>query len=409
MIEPGTRSEEKETTVTISGSLFGLAYGDAMGKPTEFVSYAVLKRVYDKYGPRTLPLGNYTIGMKYAEKGFIQESIDDYDAWLSAILSDDEPMTGKKYKKHARAFKPISYDPNIARVTDDTQMAIAVANAITRVARNEYFIPSNVTLRLEQEFVDWYLSPENTSDRAAGGTCMTAAAGLHRGLPWWDCTGLNKKGCGANMRVTPIGLCDWLTPEQRSGAAQLQAAITHWHPTALAASDVTQQAVHLLLHGADPDDLLDLLLDYITVASRWDSREWVGDTLDDTGKLVGPDSTRRWMGKGWFETRQAILKVRKAWKSSIKVNYASDPCLVGGDGWIAEEALATALHCFLMFPEDGAAVVGRGAMTSGDSDSIAALAGAFAGAHLGLDGFPAEWQNQIEYADVLRGLADKLS
>ena len=66
-----------------------------------------------------------------------------------------------------------------------------------------------------------------------------------------------------------------------------------------------------------------------------------------------------------------------------------DPCLRTGAGWIAEEALATALYCYLLSPEEPVKVLGRAAATSGDSDSIACLAGGFAGAALGTAAWPA--------------------
>ncbi|MCG5439751.1 ADP-ribosylglycohydrolase family protein, partial [Micromonospora foliorum] len=37
-----------------SGSLFGLAYGDALGKPTEFLTVAEIERRYGPTGPREL-------------------------------------------------------------------------------------------------------------------------------------------------------------------------------------------------------------------------------------------------------------------------------------------------------------------------------------------------------------------
>ncbi|MEV6705434.1 ADP-ribosylglycohydrolase family protein, partial [Micromonospora wenchangensis] len=75
-----------------------------------------------------------------------------------------------------------------------------------------------------------------------------------------------------------------------------------------------------------------------------------------------------------------------------------------GEGWIAEEALATALLCVLRHPDDPVAAIGRGATTAGDSDSIAALAGAFLGAAHGMSGWPADWATRIEYADQLATL-----
>ncbi|MGH3864374.1 ADP-ribosylglycohydrolase family protein [Actinokineospora sp.] len=51
----------------------------------------------------------------------------------------------------------------------------------------------------------------------------------------------------------------------------------------------------------------------------------------------------------------------------------------------------------------------RGARTSGDSDSIAALAVAFAGAAHGMDAWPAHWADRIEYADQLSELSQDWS
>lgn len=67
---------------------------------------------------------------------------------------------------------------------------------------------------------------------------------------WQEASQTGSKGCGANMRVAPVGLVPGLSEEQRSGAAQLQAALTHGHPTALAASDLMARAVYLLAQGA---------------------------------------------------------------------------------------------------------------------------------------------------------------
>ncbi|MFD5460319.1 ADP-ribosylglycohydrolase family protein, partial [Streptomyces olivaceus] len=41
---------------------------------------------------------------------------------------------------------------------------------------------------------------------------------------------------------------------------------------------------------------------------------------------------------------------------------------------------------------------------SRDSDSVACLAGAFAGAHLGADAWPADWADRVEYRGDLLAL-----
>jgi ADP-ribosylglycohydrolase len=79
-------------------------------------------------------------------------------------------------------------------------------------------------------------------------------------------------------------------------------------------------------------------------------------------------------------------------------------CRETGEGWIAEEALASALLAALRHAGDPVAALGRAAATSGDSDSIACLAGAFHGAAAGMAIWPASWAERIEYADQLAAL-----
>ncbi|MGC9440210.1 ADP-ribosylglycohydrolase family protein, partial [Streptomyces sp. WG5] len=50
------------------------------------------------------------------------------------------------------------------------------------------------------------------------------------------------------------------------------------------------------------------------------------------------------------------------------------------------------------------AVVQRAAFSSGDSDSVAALAGAFAGASVGGSAWPADWLRALEYQAQVRPL-----
>ena len=72
-------------------------------------------------------------------------------------------------------------------------------------------------------------------------------------------------------------------------------------------------------------------------------------------------------------------------------------------------AFATALLCFLIFPDDPVGVIQRAAVTSGDSDSIACIAGSFAGAYHGIDAWPPDWVEHIEYHDHLLKIAEGLS
>ncbi|MEU4243825.1 ADP-ribosylglycohydrolase family protein [Actinoplanes sp. NPDC026619] len=322
-----------------AGSLYGLAYGDAFGKPTEFMDYEAIVARYGPGGPVVL--------------------------------------TGTP-----------------ALVTDDTQMALAVGESLLAAPE---ITPAALEPLLRQAFLDWAISPDN--NRAPGMTCLRACGALSDGRPWQQATQVESKGCGANMRVTPVGLMPGLSDDQRAGAAQLQAALTHGHPTGLAASELTAYACNWLVGGLAPKELLEALRDRCRRQRGVYRGEWLGELW----RQPGVSSPEEFIAVGWDECLAALDRVAAALARGA---FAGDPCLATGAGWIAEEALATALYCYLISPDEPVAVLGRGAASSGDSDSIACLAGAFAGAALGIDAWPAPWRRQIEYTDRLARLAE---
>ncbi|MEU9099016.1 ADP-ribosylglycohydrolase family protein [Streptomyces sp. NPDC048361] len=321
---------------TATGALIGLALGDALGFPTEFND---VPAILAKCGP-----------------------------WRAMTL------------------------PDPAIVTDDTQMTLALGRGIRTAMARGLLDPSRLEGPVRAEFVHWYHSPEN--NRAPGRTCLVACARLDSKLPWQRASEIGSKGCGANMRVAPIGLVPGLSEEQRAGAAQLQSALTHGHPTALAASDLTARAVYLLAQGADPAALVGLLRSYAYENRTRYHERWLGDLWTH----AQDPSPAHFIARGWDDCLDALDRVLKALRAP---SPETDPCLDTGDGWVAEEALATALLCFLLFPDEPLTALRRAACTQGDSDSIACLAGAFAGAHLGARAWPEEWAERIEYRSEL--------
>lgn len=324
-------------TKRASGTLFGLAFGDALGAPTEFLDLATIEARYGAGGPRTL------VG-----------------------------------------------DPVL--VTDDTQLAIAVADAL--LDAGDPLTAATLEAPLTARYLAWWASPEN--NRAPGKTCLDACAALNAGEPWLRATRESSKGCGANMRVAPVGLVPGLTDAQRAGAAQFQAALTHGHPTGLAASELTAYAVHLLRGSLAPADLPAALRERAHAQRTTYHHDWLGALWRQPG-VTSPEG---FIARGWEECLAALDTLDVA---LVGGDRNADPCLVTGEGWVAEEALACGLLCFLLFPDDPVAALARGAASSGDSDSIASLAGAFAGAAYGVEAWPAEWFGRIEYrADLAR-------
>jgi ADP-ribosylglycohydrolase len=330
------------TLKSISGSLIGMALGDALGAGTEFLN---IKGILEQFPPNG----------------------------------------------------PQQPEGNPARVTDDTQMALAVGDALLAAPRP--YTAARLIPEFTRTFLDWYDDPEN--NRAPGNTCLTACEELQEGKSWLEASQISSKGCGANMRVMPVGLLN-VDASTRAGIAQLQAAVTHGHPTGLAAADLTAFVIADLANGGWPDGLPERVRRYAEAQREIYRAEWLGDLWMRAVMMRTPEM---YVAHGWSECLGVLDRLDAA---LAKMDRQSDPCLATGAGWIAEEAFATALLCFLMYPDEPLAVIRRAAVTSGDSDSIACIAGAFAGALHGLESWPTDWIERIEYRDHLLLMANTL-
>ncbi|RMF76709.1 MAG: ADP-ribosylglycohydrolase family protein, partial [Chloroflexi bacterium] len=284
-----------------------------------------------------------------------------------------------------------------ARITDDTQMALAVGEALLAAPRP--FAVDSLAEHIRQKFVAWYHAPDN--DRAPGNTCLTSCEKLIDGMAWREACDISSKGCGANMRVQPVGLLN-VDATTRAQIAQLQAAITHGHPTALAASDLTAFVIADLGNGGSPDGLPQRAREYALSQRDVYHAEWLGNLWERAYMMP---TEREYIAHGWDECLAVLDRLDDA---LVVMNRQADPCLVTGAGWVAEEAFATALLCFMMFPDDPVAAIHRAAVSSGDSDSIACIAGAFAGVYHGIDAWPDEWIKRIEYHDRIEALSTAL-
>jgi ADP-ribosylglycohydrolase len=320
-----------------SGCMFGLAIGDALAGPTEFLSIDQIVEKFGQDGP-------------------------------------NEPAE---------------------RVTDDTQLALAVAEALLETEKP--FGPLTLERTLREKLIAWSMSPQN--NRAPDATCILACDRLADGEDWIEATALSSKGNCANVRVAAVGLLprgkDGMNERTRGAIAQFQAALTHAHPTALAASDLTSAAIVDLLLGKDVTDLTQRLRDYCESQRTVYHEDWLG-AIWQRPEMRSPEE---FISCGWDDCLAMLERIDIALAT---MPHVGDPCEELGAGWIAEEAFAAAMLCFLMHPDDPVAAIRRAAVTSGDSDSIAAITGALIGAHLGLDAWPADWIERIEYRERLK-------
>jgi predicted NAD-dependent protein-ADP-ribosyltransferase YbiA (DUF1768 family) len=78
------------------------------------------------------------------------------------------------------------------------------------------------------------------------------------------------------------------------------------------------------------------------------------------------------------------------------------------NGAFVSESLPAAVWCFLRSPEDPESVITTAVNGGYDADTVAAMAGALAGAYNGLSAWPSRWVDDLEYRDGLEGCADDL-
>lgn len=317
------------------GSILGLAIGDALGHPTEFVGSvrAIRERWGDEGVVDFLPSGRHPAGT----------------------------------------------------FTDDTQMSICVARALVRKGHGTLDELMGV---LGEEFVAWSRSRDN--DRAPGGTCLAGCRALASGKAWRDAGVLDSKGCGAAMRAAPIGLYFADDVARMVLVAAAQSALTHRHPTGIASSVAAAAAVAHVARGGALDGLIAFTrscverLDAEALVAVGCARD-LADTIGVREMLAALDATE-----------------------AAKDEESDDVCALLGGAWIGEQAVATAVWCVLTSKGDFREAVLRGTNSSGDSDSIACIAGAIAGALGGLAKVPTDWVARVEKSRMLDDLAQAL-
>jgi ADP-ribosylglycohydrolase len=197
----------------ILGALEGLACGDAIGKQTETLSHADVLRWYP-------------------------QGIRGFEGPPGAII----PRYIGNRKREWR----------IGETTDDTENTMAVARAIVRDGQVHH--------------------------RSVGKELLTSRKCVHPGVAsLWEFhqfadparRAQNHDGCGAAVRVAPVGIlyCSRRLDDIIRGAREASIP-THGGPLALAAAAATATAVSAAIDGAAPDDIIELALNAAARAER---------------------------------------------------------------------------------------------------------------------------------------------
>ncbi len=258
----------------------------------------------------------------------------------------------------------VSYPQEEIWYTDDTQMAIGVAEAL--IADGEI-----VERRLCQVFATNYL-PSRGYGRGARVVLEAIVEGRDYAAVADRYFPGGSYGNGAAMRVAPVGLYYRDQPNYLRQQARLSAMPTHRHP--------------LAIEGAQ---LLALAVAHCSRSEEFDRQAFFDELLE------GCDS------EAYRTKLDAASRVRE-----------TEDLAELGNGIEALESVPTAIASFALTPHSYEAAITNVIFLGGDTDTMAAMAGALAGAYLGFALLPATLVSRLETSpkggQYLLNLADAL-
>lgn len=291
-------------------------------------------------------------------------------------FSSVEDMKRRFGPKGITSLEQVAVD-GVAYFSDDTQMSLAVAHGL--VAAGPGATPESSAPHVAREFVQWSQHPVG-GHRAPGGACMAGCRRLATGTPWEHGGGLNDGGCGAVMRAAPYALRWWNDPALAVEAAVRHGCMTHRHPLSLAACAAFVTAMHHALHAR-------------TWTTGWEAAIAAAEEYDHKTA-------------GMLSVDYGVARALRASDDRVRLDSVKD-ALNRRQGWAGHEAICAALFCFATARSYTDAVA-LAANSPGDSDSIACITGALAGAYWGVEGIPSEWVQLIERRSELLWAADEL-
>jgi len=323
-----------EKSQRIKGCVFGGAIGDALGWPVEFLSLSAIKRKYGEDGIRTL----------------------DKDKQDVAQFTDDTQMTLFTIDGILRYQTEILYAPR------PREYQVVQHEAYLRWLYTQQAPPASLT---EEILNGWlYHEPSLHQRRAPGSSCLSALQEV-----WAPGEGEavnDSKGCGALMRVAPVGLV--YESEEAFQKGKISATLTHGHPSGYLSAAALAKIISELIKGES-----------LTYA--------LGVTMERLRKEDGHE--------------EVLLYLKKAYELSTEEIEPKRAIEALGEGWVGEEALAIAIYCALKYENDPREALLAAVNHDGDSDSTGAICGNLIGTWKGFDALPAEWVDAVEGKPIL--------
>jgi len=240
---------------------------------------------------------------------------------LGAIIGD---IVGSIYEHHNIKTKDFVFFNSDCRMTDDSVMSLAIANALLK-SSNENEFEDNVVKNM-QEFGRRYPN-----------------AGYGRRFISWIYSDTPRPyhsfGNGSAMRVSPVS---WVanSVEQAEHLAEVQARTTHDHPDAILGAKAVAAAIYMARTGSDKDEIREYLQNkYYTLSFTLDDirDEYIFD-VSCSGSV--PEAIEAFLESSSFED---------AIRNAVSIGGDSDTiaaitgsiaeAFYGVPSWIEDEAL----------------------------------------------------------------------
>ena len=300
-------------------------------------------------------------------------------------------------------IKRYELDGGLARISDDTQMALFTANALLfgETRGQMRGIGAGPAGYFTEAYLDWYETQtekyplrdyhsswlvnfrEFFSRRAPGGTCMSALQAGGRGTVERPVN--NSKGCGGVMRVAPIGVyfagkAHW-EQEKVDMAGAKAAAVTHGHELGYIPSAALVHIVCQLASAEKPDVFAAVLSSMEAMPKLFPEAGFMRYYLDLMDKAID-------LSQKDVDDRNAIRQL--------------------GEGWVAEETLAIAVYCAIKHADSIEDAIVASVNHDGDSDSTGAVTGNILGTALGYTSIPDHYLEKLELRDIIEEISEDL-
>ena len=310
----------------VRGCLLGGAAGDALGAPVEFMSR---EEIFAKY------------------PGGVKDYVEFPDG--TGAITDDTQMT------------LFTAEGLLRTIVRSLEKGVACSEDMVYRAYLRWLKTQGIVKGDNADILDsgWLIKEEQLFRyRAPGHTCLGALEDMKRAHN-------DSKGCGALMRMAPVGLL--LPPEEAWKEGCKLAALTHGHPTGRTAAGAFAMLIAHLYSGKSLEKSLELTCEHL------------------------------WRFPEASETLGALMKAQEA--GSVEEL---------GEGWTADEALGMAVYCALHHTWDIRGGIIEAVNITGDSDSVGAVTGNILGVLNGEKAIPAKWRKNLQEYKIVSCMAKDL-